>query len=153
MFNGLNNFNSITIPGAISSAIFSGFATAIAFGTTSEKTIITNDITIDETTVPKSSPSTSMNKLVAIVVHRVLERLLPISNVLITLSLILIIFRTVIARLLPSDLNLCNFPGAEAVIEVSPAAIEAPKSSSAIIKNISRKNICVYLLKKSFTRI
>ena len=153
MFNGLNNFKSSTIAGAMSRAIFSGFATAIAFGTTSEKIIITNDITIDETIVPRSSPSISINKLVAIVVHKVLDKLLPISNVLITLSLILIILRTIIARLLPSDRNLCNFPGEEAVIEVSPAAIVAPKTSSAIINNITRKNICVYLLKKSFTRI
>jgi hypothetical protein len=57
------------------------------------------------------------------------------------------------ALLLPSDLILCNFPGVQAVIEVSPAAIKAPKTSSAIIKNIRKKNICIYLLKKSFTRI
>ena len=54
MFNGLNNFKSITIAGATINAIFSGFATAIAFGTTSEKTIITNDITIEEIIVPNS---------------------------------------------------------------------------------------------------
>jgi hypothetical protein len=148
----LNNCSSRTIAGAVKSAIFSGLATAMAFGTTSEKTIITKDITIDATTVPISSPSISMNKLVAIVVHKVLARLLPISNVLITLSFIFMIFSTVVALLLPSDFNLCNFPGADAVIDVSPAAISAPKASNPIIRDIIRKTIYVYLLKKSFTR-
>jgi hypothetical protein len=94
-----------------------------------------------------------MNKLVAIVVHKVLDRLLPISSVLITLSFIFMIFRTVTALLLPSDFSLCSFPGAAAVIEVSPAAIIAPKASNPIIRDIIRKTIYVYLLKKSFTRI
>jgi hypothetical protein len=58
------------------------------------------------------------------------------------------IFSTVLALLLPSDFNLCNFPGAEAVIDVSPAAISAPKASNPIIRDIIRKTIYIYLIKK-----
>jgi hypothetical protein len=43
---------------------------------------------------------------------------------------------------------LCNFPGAEAVIDVSPAAIRAPKASNPIIRDIIRKTIYIYLIKK-----
>lgn len=150
MFRGLNNFKNIKSVGIVISAIFSGFATAIALGITSENTIIKKDITMEEIIVPASSPRTSINKLVAKVVHKVLAILLPISNVLMTLSLIFMTCRTSAARLLPSDFNLCNFPGAEAVIAVSVADIRPAIASKHIMMDTTIKNI---IYKKLFTEM
>jgi len=118
--------------GVESRAIFSAFATAIAFGTTSENTMIKNDMTIDEIMVPYSLPNISKKTPVAIVVDKVFAMLVPIKRVLITFSLIFKIPRSISAFLLPSNLSFWIIPGEVAITAVSAADI------IPAIHNISR---------------
>ncbi|GAB4163037.1 MAG: hypothetical protein Tsb006_1710 [Rickettsiaceae bacterium] len=119
----------------------------MAFGITSDITIIKKDITIEETSVPKSSPNSSMKIPVAIVVHRVLAILFPINKVLMTFSLILSMPSNSSALLLPSDFSFWIRPGEVAVIAVSVAEIKAAKPRRHATTDTTIKSINLFFKK------